>query len=88
MRNICYEYNINLRGPVAIIRIVEGENFSGDVLVQRYLALSQVQQATSLLLALNWDSNPHICMNSLNQIINYLFNQPLTPERESKFIFI
>jgi hypothetical protein len=72
------------RGPVAIIRIIEGKNFSGDVLVQRYLALSQVQQATSLLLAMNWDLNPNICMHSLNQIINYLFKLPLTPERESK----
>ncbi|XP_008214857.1 WD repeat-containing and planar cell polarity effector protein fritz isoform X1 [Nasonia vitripennis] len=71
------------RGPVAIIRIVEGENLSGDTLVQKYLALSQVQQATSLLLAMNWDSNPHICMHSLNQIVNHLFKQPLTPEREN-----
>lgn len=61
---------------------------SGDTLVQKYLALSQVQQATSLLLAMNWDSNPHICMHSLNQIVNHLFKQPLTPERESNIIIL
>ena len=77
-----------LRGPIAIIRIIEGENLSGDILVQRYLALSQVQQATSFLLAMNWDSNPNICMHSLNQIINYLFKQQLTPERERRIILI
>ncbi|XP_014218415.1 WD repeat-containing and planar cell polarity effector protein fritz [Copidosoma floridanum] len=71
------------RGPIAIFKIIEGENFAGDVLVQRYLALSQVEQATSLLLAMNWDTNPHACMHTLNQIVNYLFKLPLTPERET-----
>ncbi|XP_058803143.1 WD repeat-containing and planar cell polarity effector protein fritz [Phymastichus coffea] len=71
------------RGPVAIIRVVEGANFSGDILVQRYLTLSQVQQATCLLLAMNWDMSPRVCMHSLNQIVNYLFKQPLTPDREN-----
>ena len=72
------------RGPVAIIRIVEGEHFPGDILVQKYIASSQIEQAISLLLAMNWDLNPHVCMHSLNQIVNYLFKQPLTPEHESK----
>ncbi|KAJ8673486.1 hypothetical protein QAD02_004748 [Eretmocerus hayati] len=71
------------RGPIAIIKMIEGGNFSVDILVQKYLASSQVQQATALLLAASWDSDPHICMNSLNQIVNYLFKQPLTPEREN-----
>lgn len=66
------------------MKIVEGNHFSGDLLVQKYLEFSQVEQATSLLIAMNWDSNPSVCMHSLNQIVNYIFKLPLTPERESK----
>lgn len=71
-----------------MVRVVEGANFAGDILVQRYLTVSQVQQATSLLLAMNWDTTPHVCMHSLNQIVNYLFKQPLTPDRESMIFFL
>ncbi|KAF7413526.1 hypothetical protein HZH68_002015 [Vespula germanica] len=71
------------RGPIGVIRVVEGDNLSGDILVRRYLMLSQIEQATSLLLRLNWDTHPRICMHSLNQILNYLFKLPLTSEHES-----
>ncbi|XP_012271982.1 WD repeat-containing and planar cell polarity effector protein fritz isoform X2 [Orussus abietinus] len=71
------------RGPLGVIRIVEGENLSGDVLIHKHLSLSQVERATSLLLFMNWDIHPRACMHSLNQILNYLFKLPLTPERES-----
>ncbi|KAK2580498.1 hypothetical protein KPH14_006235 [Odynerus spinipes] len=71
------------RGPIGVIRVVEGDNLTGDVLVGRYLRLSQIEQATSLLLRLNWDTHPRICMHSLNQILNYLFKLPLTSEHES-----
>lgn len=68
--------------------MIEGNNFAGDILVQKYLEFSQVQPAVSLLLAMNWDSNPHVCMHSLNQIVNYIFKLPLTPERESNHFFV
>lgn len=42
-----------------------------------------VDRATSLLLAMNWDTHPRACMHSLNQILNHLFKLKLTPERES-----
>ncbi|XP_043496759.1 WD repeat-containing and planar cell polarity effector protein fritz isoform X1 [Polistes fuscatus] len=71
------------RGPIGVIRVVEGDNLSGDILVRKYLILSQIEQATSLLLRLNWDTHPRICMHSLNQILNYLFKLPLTAEHES-----
>lgn len=64
--------------------MLEGNSFAGDVLVKRYLSLSQVEQATSLLLSMNWDTHPCACMHALNQIMNYLFKLPLTTERESK----
>uniref|UniRef100_A0ABD2WPH6 WD repeat-containing and planar cell polarity effector protein fritz n=1 Tax=Trichogramma kaykai TaxID=54128 RepID=A0ABD2WPH6_9HYME len=71
------------RGPIAILRSIESDNLGGDVLVQKYLGLSLVQQATSLLLAMNWDLHPQACMHSLNQIVNFLFKMPLTPDREN-----
>lgn len=67
--------------------MLEGNSFTGDVLIKRYLSLSQVEQATSLLLAMNWDTHSRACMHALNQIVNYLFKLPLTTERESKIYF-
>ncbi|KYN02744.1 WD repeat-containing protein C2orf86 like protein [Cyphomyrmex costatus] len=70
------------RGPIGIIKMIEGDTFSGDELVRRYLSESRAEQATSLLLSMNWDTHPRVCMHSLNQILNYLFKLPLTTERE------
>ncbi|XP_043277509.1 WD repeat-containing and planar cell polarity effector protein fritz isoform X2 [Venturia canescens] len=71
------------RGPLGVIRIIEGNNLSGDVLICRNLNDQHVDRATSLLLSMNWDTHPRACMHSLNQILNYLFKLKLTPERES-----
>ncbi|XP_063982059.1 WD repeat-containing and planar cell polarity effector protein fritz isoform X2 [Diachasmimorpha longicaudata] len=71
------------RGPLGVMRIVGGSNLTGDVLVFKYLSLCSPDRATSLLLSMNWDSHPRICMHSLNQILNHLFKLPLVPERES-----
>lgn len=70
------------RGPIGVIKMIEGDTFSGDELVRRYLSESRADQATSLLLSMNWDTHPRVCMHSLNQILNYLFKLPLTMERE------
>ncbi|XP_078037187.1 WD repeat-containing and planar cell polarity effector protein fritz [Augochlora pura] len=71
------------RGPIGVIKLLEGDSLSGDVLVKRYLSLYQVEQATSLLLSMNWDTHPRACMHTLNQILNHLFKLPLTSEREN-----
>ncbi|KAL0112775.1 hypothetical protein PUN28_012206 [Cardiocondyla obscurior] len=70
------------RGPIGIIKMIEGNTLSGDELVRRYLSESRAEQATSLLLSMNWDTHPRVCMHSLNQILNYLFKLPLTTEHE------
>lgn len=75
------------RGPIGVIKIIEGNTFSGDELIRRYLSESRAEQATSLLLSMNWDTHPRVCMHSLNQILNYLFKLPLTMEREGKLTF-
>ncbi|XP_031834226.1 WD repeat-containing and planar cell polarity effector protein fritz [Nomia melanderi] len=71
------------RGPIGVIKLLEGDSLSGDVLAKRYLSLYQVEQATSLLLSMNWDTHPRACMHTLNQILNHLFKLPLTSEREN-----
>ncbi|XP_033333987.1 WD repeat-containing and planar cell polarity effector protein fritz isoform X2 [Megalopta genalis] len=71
------------RGPIGVIKLLDGDSLSGDVLVKRYLSLYQVEQATSLLLSMNWDTHPRACMHTLNQILNHLFKLPLTSEREN-----
>ena len=73
---------------MGVIKIIEGSELPGDLIIQHYLRYSQVDQATSLLLFMNWDTHPQICMHSLNQIVNYLFKLPLNPERESKNQFL
>lgn len=70
------------RGPIGVIKVIEGDTLSGDELVRRYLCESRVEQATALLLSMNWDTHPRACMHSLNQIVNYLFKLPLTADRE------
>lgn len=75
------------RGPIGVIKVIEGDTLSGDELVRRYLSESRIEQATALLLSMNWDTHSHICMQSLNQILNYLFKLPLTTEREGKIKF-
>ncbi|KAL6258893.1 hypothetical protein P5V15_010839 [Pogonomyrmex californicus] len=70
------------RGPVGVIKMIESDTLSGDELVRRYLSESQIEQATAVLLLMNWDTHPHSCMHSLNQILNYLFKLPLTTDRE------
>jgi len=70
-----------------VIKVIEGDSFSGDELVRRYLSESQVVFATALLLSMNWDTHPRACMHSLNQILNYLFKLPLTTEREGEIKF-
>ena len=76
-----------LRGPIGVIKVIEGDTLSGDELVRRYLSESRAEQATSLLLSMNWDTHPRVCMHSLNQILNYLFKLPLTMEHEGKIRF-
>lgn len=69
---------------MGVLKIIEGSNFPGDALIENYLKLELPDKATSLLLSMNWDLHTKSCIHSLNQIVNYLFKFPLTPERERK----
>lgn len=86
---ICFIFII--RGPLAVLRLVGGGGLRGDahrtgltpdVLVSQYLSVNQVDRAVNILLSLNWDAYGFICLACLQRIVNHLFRQPLTPERE------
>lgn len=80
-------------GPVGIMRIAGGcglkgdihtSGFTVDVLIHNYLSAHQVERAINLLLCLNWDVYGAMCLISLHKIVNFVFRQPLTPEREAQ----
>ncbi|XP_014483964.1 PREDICTED: WD repeat-containing and planar cell polarity effector protein fritz isoform X2 [Dinoponera quadriceps] len=70
------------RGPIGVLKVIEGDCLTGDELIRRYLSGCQIKQATCLLLSMNWDTHPRACMHSLNQILNYLFKLPLTTNHD------
>lgn len=78
-------------GPIAMFRLVGGSGLKGDVcvggltpdtLIHQYLKLGSVERAINLLLCMNWNSNGAMCLSALHNISNYIFKQPLKPERE------
>lgn len=78
-------------GPMATLRLIGGNGlkgdvhtsgFTADVLIHQYLKLNNVEKAINVLLCLNWDSYGAMCLISLNKISNFIFKQPLMPERE------
>ncbi|XP_037033814.1 WD repeat-containing and planar cell polarity effector protein fritz [Bradysia coprophila] len=83
---LCFE-----NGPMACLRFFGGNGLKGDVhtsgltadvLIQQYLNLNHIEKAINLLLCLNWDTYGAMCLISMHKIANYIFQRPLTPERE------
>lgn len=83
---LCFE-----NGPMACLRFFGGNGLKGDVhtsgltadvLIQQYLHLNHIEKAINLLLCLNWDTYGAMCLISMHKIANYIFQRPLTPERE------
>lgn len=78
-------------GPMTMLRLFGGNGlkgdvhtsgFTADVLIHQYLNLNNVEKAINVLLCLNWDSYGAMCLMSLHKIANFIFKQPLAPERE------
>ncbi|KAJ6646803.1 WD repeat-containing and planar cell polarity effector protein fritz [Pseudolycoriella hygida] len=83
---LCFE-----NGPLACLRFFSGcglkgdvhtSGFTADVLIQQYLNLNHIEKAINLLLCMNWDTYGAMCLISMHKIANYIFQRPLTPERE------
>lgn len=83
---LCFE-----NGPISCLRFFSGSGlkgdvhtsgFTADVLIQQYLSLNHIEKAINLLLCMNWDSYGAMCLISMHKIANYIFQRPLTPERE------
>lgn len=80
-------------GPLACLKIFGGcglkrdihtSGFTVDVLIHNYLCGNQVERAINCLLCLNWDVYGAMCLISLHKIVNYIFRQPLTVDREAQ----
>ncbi|XP_037958125.1 WD repeat-containing and planar cell polarity effector protein fritz [Teleopsis dalmanni] len=69
-------------GPIGCLRFFSGAGMRGDihnsgltadVIVDKYLALNQLEKAVNLLVALNWETYGAMCLISLHKISNYVF---------------
>ncbi|XP_039949837.1 WD repeat-containing and planar cell polarity effector protein fritz [Bactrocera tryoni] len=70
------------QGPLGCLRFFAGAGMRGDihnsgltadVLLDKYLALHQLEKAVNLLLAINWETYGAMCLISLHKIANYVF---------------
>ncbi|XP_019846435.2 WD repeat-containing and planar cell polarity effector protein fritz [Bactrocera dorsalis] len=70
------------QGPLGCLRFFAGAGMRGDihnsgltadVLVDKYLALHQLEKAVNLLMAINWETYGAMCLISLHKIANYVF---------------
>lgn len=71
-------------GAVGLKNDIHTSGLTGDVIVQSYIAMSQLDKAINVLLCLNWDTYGAMCLLSLHKIANQIFKQPATPEREAQ----
>lgn len=52
---------------------IHNSGLTADVILDKYLALNQLEKAVNLLNALNWETYGAICLISLHKIANYVF---------------
>lgn len=80
-------------GPIGCLRMFGGcglkgdihtSGFTVDVLIHNYLTGNQVEKAINLLLCLNWDTYGAMCLSSLHKIVNFIFRNHLTIDREAQ----
>ncbi|XP_013104530.2 WD repeat-containing and planar cell polarity effector protein fritz isoform X2 [Stomoxys calcitrans] len=70
------------QGPIGCLRFFAGAGMRGDihnsgltadVILDKYLALNQLEKAVNLLNALNWETYGAVCLISLHKIANHVF---------------
>ncbi|XP_075152286.1 WD repeat-containing and planar cell polarity effector protein fritz isoform X2 [Haematobia irritans] len=80
--NDCFLLLLYDQGPIGCLRFFAGAGMRGDihnsgltadVILDKYLALNQLEKAVQLLNALNWETYGAICLISLHKIANYVF---------------
>nr|XP_054758060.1 WD repeat-containing and planar cell polarity effector protein fritz homolog [Lytechinus pictus] len=75
------------RGPLVLVQMGLGVMSRGSLgaqqLTQLYLANDQIDEATHLLSALNWNTASSTCFGCLSAIVNHLLRLPLNAVREA-----
>lgn len=78
----CFILLLYDQGPIGCLRFFAGAGMRGDihnsgltadVILDKYLALNQVEKAVNLLNALNWETYGAMCLISLHKIANHVF---------------
>ncbi|XP_058975877.1 WD repeat-containing and planar cell polarity effector protein fritz-like [Musca domestica] len=78
----CFLILIYDQGPIGCLRFFAGAGMRGDihnsgltadVILDKYLALNQLEKAVNLLNALNWETYGAVCLISLHKIANHVF---------------
>lgn len=52
---------------------IHNSGLTADVILDKYLALNQLEKAVNLLTALNWETYGAMCLISLHKIANHVF---------------
>lgn len=78
----CFLLLLYDQGPMGCLRFFAGAGMRGDihnsgltadVILDKYLALNQLEKAVNLLNALNWETYGAMCLISLHKIANHVF---------------
>ncbi|XP_061402322.1 WD repeat-containing and planar cell polarity effector protein fritz [Musca vetustissima] len=78
----CFLLLLYDQGPIGCLRFFAGAGMRGDihnsgltadVILDKYLALNQLEKAVNLLNALNWETYGAVCLISLHKIANHVF---------------
>ncbi|XP_073825532.1 WD repeat-containing and planar cell polarity effector protein fritz [Musca autumnalis] len=78
----CFLLLLYDQGPIGCLRFFAGAGMRGDihnsgltadVIMDKYLALNQLEKAVNLLNALNWETYGAVCLISLHKIANHVF---------------
>ncbi|XP_074845491.1 WD repeat-containing and planar cell polarity effector protein fritz homolog [Carettochelys insculpta] len=76
------------RGPLGVLHFKLGVFTRGQLgpveIIHQYVRYDEIHEAISVLRSMNWDTMGHQCYICLSAIVNHLFRQKLTPEREAQ----
>ncbi|GAB1609873.1 WD repeat-containing and planar cell polarity effector protein fritz homolog [Argonauta hians] len=87
-KNSQYLLLIFKKGPLAVVQIYFGlmsqEGLSVLEFIKEYIKHRQLNEATSLLCSLHWETEGPSCYAGISAIANHLLRMPLNADRESQ----
>lgn len=75
--------NMRYVGGAGLKNDIHTSGLTGDVIIQMYISLNQLEKAINVLISLNWDTYGAMCLLSLHKIANHIFKMPATDDREA-----